>query len=291
MTPKERSGQRINRAVVCDFVRANLGNRLTRRLWLLLIAHMIAGVGFCVSARVLLRLPFPLNEILSAPTLSLAFCQSCLLAFWVEMSHTALWRRLLGLGGGLSYFWLLTATWRQDFTLFFALAFTTGIVMVALFVVRFWRIDLRRATDQSTHQNRQGLQFSIRGLMLLTIAVGLLITPAKGLRQMILYSDYGQTTFLLMLSASLAATGLASFWATLGLPRPVARSIALIVMSLCLGWFLCYVYSASTWSEYFLILSIMFLHSLALLGSLLVIRSCGYRLVKRDRNAVAAVSS
>jgi hypothetical protein len=51
-----------------------------------------------------------------------------------------------------------------------------------------------------------------------------------------------------------------------------------ILMSVALGWFFSYTLGED-WETYFYIMSIMFLQSLCLIGSLLAVRSCGYRLV------------
>lgn len=115
--------------------------------------------------------------------------------------------------------------------------------------------------------------------MLFALAVAIVITAAKELREI---DERLPVLFLVTIWAlCFVVTDLAALWATLGISSPVPRSIAVILMSVALGWFFSYTLGEA-WEAYFYIMSIMFMESLCLIGSLLVVRSCGYRLV-RDR--------
>ncbi len=74
------------------------------------------------------------------------------------------------------------------------------------------------------------------------------------------------------------AVGLISLWAALGDARPLRRGPAVFVSSLVLGAFLAV--PATTAGRVYIHL-IMVLYPTALMGSLLIVRSCGYRLVRR----------
>ena len=72
---------------------------------------------------------------------------------------------------------------------------------------------------------------------------------------------------------------------------PIARSVPVVLMPPALDAYVFYAGGSSSWFAYSLILSITLLQTLALLSSLLVVRSCGYRLVRRDKNAATALST
>jgi len=192
------------------------------------------------------------------------------------MSHAAVWERLAGLIAGTLYLEILLWLAIDDDDLRFMTTIATGIVAVVLWLIRLWKAQLVRFLDQPQPGSAEGLQFSIRGLMLFTFAVAVVITAAKGLREV---DERLPVLFLVTIWAlCFVVTDLAALWATLGIASPVPRSIAVILMSLALGWFFSYTLGED-WESYFYIMSIMFLQSLCLIGSLLVVRSCGYRLV------------
>jgi len=248
---------------------------MSMRIWLLFIAHVVAGIVFSVWYAVEGRVPFVVEYILIVPPCALAFCQSCLLAFWATMSHAAVWKRLTGLIGGTVYLEILIVAAIEDELIFMATMATGGVVVV-LWVIRLRKAQLFRFLDQPQPGNAEGLQFSIRGLMLFTFAVAVVINFAKGLREV---DERLPMLFLVTIWAlCFVVTNLAALWAALGIGSPVPRNVAVILMSLALGWFVSYAF-AQPWDTRFYIISMMFLQSLCLIGSLLVIRSCGYRLV------------
>ncbi len=249
---------------------------MSRRILLIFIAHFVAGIAFSLWSAVEGRVPFVLEYILIVPPCALVFCQSCLLAFWAIMSHVAVWKRLTGLIAGNVCLEILIGMAVEDGELSFMTTIATGIIAVVLLVIRLWRARLLRFPAQPQPGNAEGLQFSIRGLMLFTFAVAVVITAAKELREV---DERPPVLFLVTIWAlCFVVTDLAALWATLGIGSPVPRSIAVILMSVSLGWFFSHTLGQD-WETYFYIMSIMFLQSLCLIGSLLAVRTCGYRLV------------
>jgi hypothetical protein len=123
------------------------------------------------------------------------------------------------------------------------------------------------------------LQFTIRGLMIFTLVVAVLITATKHLREA--REVRTDVLFISIWVVCFVATSLASTWATLALGSPYARSTAVLIMSITLGW--CFSYGvAPDWETYVYFMAIMFLQATLLVGSLLVGRSCGYRLVRYE---------
>jgi hypothetical protein len=80
--------------------------------------------------------------------------------------------------------------------------------------------------------------------------------------------------------------GLVSLWAAIGKARPPRRASVVFVLSPMLGAFFAFAARAHN-AGWVYILLIMLLYPAALLGSLLIVRSRGYRLV---RSAVPSAS-
>jgi hypothetical protein len=125
-----------------------------------------------------------------------------------------------------------------------------------------------------------GLRFSIRGLMTFTVAVALLSAGARALR-----ASQGRMIFMSAVwAACFVAVGLICLWAALGDARPQRRWPVVFALSPVLGAFFAYGSGAHEAGRFYIILT-MLLYPAVLVVSLLVVRSCGYRLVGR---AVAA---
>ena len=81
---------------------------------------------------------------------------------------------------------------------------------------------------------------------------------------------------ILIWAICFVAVGLVSLWAALGDARPLRRGPAVFILPPALGAYLA-VFAMGIFP-----VPIMVLYPMALMGSLLVVRSCGYRLVRRD---------
>ena len=147
----------------------------------------------------------------------------------------------------------------------------------SLLVVRWLGVRLTRQPDHSqpSRPEPEGLKFSIRGLMIFTAAVALLCAAARALQA----SPNHRLLLILVWAICFVAVGLVSMWAALGDVRPMRRSLSVFVLSLLLGVFFAFAADAHT-AGWVYILLIMLLYPMALLWSLLVVRSCGYRLVR-----------
>jgi hypothetical protein len=247
-----------------------------RRLGILAAAHVALGLVTGVLAAVELRTPMEFKHILIVPYLASAFCQSFLLSLWGAASQAMLWKRLAGLVAGALY---LEAIAPRDFS-----RECPGICMItiavstaSLLVVKWSGVRLRRQVDpgQPARLEPERLWFSIRGMMLFTAAVALLCAGARALQapQILL-------VMTLVWAMCLVVVGLVALWAALGAPRdaPLRRGPAVFVLSPVLG---AYLALPATPAGRVYILLIMVLYPTALLGSLLIVRSCGYRLVRR----------
>jgi hypothetical protein len=247
------------------------------RLPILAVVHLILGGDTGALASVELRTPFGLGKILIVPFFASALCQAFLLSVCGAVSQAQPWVRLAGLVTVAVYLEALIAFGLREHILGLS-TFTIVVTTATLLVVRWLGIKFTRQDEpgQSAQPQPDGLRFSIRGLMIFTAAVAFLCAGARALR--------ATPTHLLLLifvwALCFVAVGLVSLWAALGDAHPLGRAPVVFVLSPVLGAFFAFAVGAHPAGWIFSVL-IMLLYPAALLGSLLVVRSCGYRLVRR----------
>ena len=249
---------------------------MNHRIWLLVVVHAIAGVALSGWAVQEGSISFVFSEILLVPPFALVFCQSGLLAFWAAMSHGALWRRVVGVITGVVALEFLLA-WvldEDDLTLMPAMA--TGLATAALVIIQRWRSDLLPVRGQPDQYKRHGLQFSIRSLMLLTLGVAVFVTIGKQMRQAGM--DGPSLPLISVWASCFAVSNLAAVWAAMGLCSPWFRCGGALLLSLAIAATFCWCFDAD-WDSWFYVTTVLVLEAVLSLGSLLVVRSCGYRLV------------
>jgi drug/metabolite transporter (DMT)-like permease len=248
------------------------------RIPLLVIGHVIAGIVCFYIAMLQIGTPLASYELALVPFYATLFCQVILLGFWVTFADTAWWKRLAGFTlGGACLECLFNGTVEDNIPLAFVTLFAVGIVLL---IMRLSRLRLRHFPCLPQCQD-QHLRFSIRGLMLLTLIVALLIAGTTGLSS----SVFG---FIFLYIACHIIVGLASIWAALRIRRPVERIAVVIAFAGALASLFAYGYDdmsvrsrfQSTWEYYFCLISTLVLEAVFLIGSFLVVRSCGYRLVR-----------
>jgi hypothetical protein len=246
-----------------------------RRLQILAVAHVALGIVTAVLASVELNTLFDLDHILIVPFFASALCQAFLLSLWGAASQVTPWKRLAGLATGAVYLEaLLIPDLRREFLGISTI--TIAVTTASLVLVRWLGVRLRREVDpgQPARPEAEGLRFSIRGIMIFTAAVALLCAVARALE-----GSRNQLLLILIWAICFVAVGLVSLWAALGNGRPLRRGPAVFVLSPLLGAFFAFAAGAHI-AGWVYILLIMLLYPTALLGSLLIVRSCGYRLVR-----------
>jgi hypothetical protein len=250
-----------------------------RRLRILAVTHLALGVVTGVMAQIELGTLLELREILIVPLFTSALCQSFLLSLWVAASHTKPWKRLAGLGAGAGYLEALLATKLEDEFLGISTV-TIAVTTASLLVVRWLGVRSKRQADpsQPTQPEIEGLKFSIRGLMIFTAAVALLCAVARALQA----SPNRPLLLVVVWAMCFVAVGLVALWAALGNIRPHRRSPVVLVLSPLLGGFFAFAADAH-WAGWVYVVLIMVLYPMALLASLLIVRSCGYRLVREAK--------
>jgi hypothetical protein len=248
-----------------------------RRLRWLATAHATLGLLAGISAPVEVRTPFGLPHLPIVPLFALTFAQVALLASWAVFAPAAVWRRLGGLVVGLACLEVLF-----DLALhaeFFPMpSVAMAVISDSLLVVRGFGVRLHAQDDRTSISLSESWRprFSIRGLMALTTVVALLSTAVRALR-----GSTGPFSLGLMVIRSLCfvAVGLLALRAALGHARPSGRMPIILALSPVLG--AAFAYAADAHHDgWVYILLIMLLYPVLLLGSLLAVRTCGYRLMR-----------
>ena len=218
--------------------------------------------------------PSGLRDLPIVPLLASVLCQAELLSLWATFSRMPPGVRLAGvIAGAASLEGLLAAKVRAEFVGLGAV--TVGVTTTALLLIRALGVRLTRRADphQTDPNGTLGLRFSIRSLMILTAVVAVLSAGSRALLD-------APVRFFLMAALwgiCCVAVGLVALWTTLGDGSPTRRAVPLFALSATLGAFFAAAAQAHQ-AGWFYIILIMLLDSAALLGSLLVVRSAGYRL-------------
>lgn len=250
-----------------------------RRLVWLVTAHLILWLLCAILAPVKVHTPFGLQEILLVPLFAVTFSQVSLLGIWAVFSASRAWYRLLGLVIGTACLEAaLDIALEGEFLLMPTVAM--ALTVVSLLVVRAFGIRLSRLPDDvpSSRQEPQGFRFSIRGLMILTAVVALLSATARSVQ-----GSPGPFRLVLSViwSVCFVAVSLLSIWGAGGLGGSLRRGLPAVAVSPVLGAFFAYAADAQH-DGWVYIITIMLLYPAVLLGSLLIVRSCGYYLVRRS---------
>jgi hypothetical protein len=226
---------------------------------------------------------------------SLVFSQAGLLGLWAAFGKSCAWIRLpctvVGLMG------LSTAIpfaerkdqWLNDFESHYLI---TGLVVgvPALLVFCVLRIlqrsrGLRLVRSPPLHASCEGTQFSIKHLMASTAIVAAIISIRMGLESL-WYNGQGvdKAIIVAVVVPCLLLVELATFWAALGSARSFPRLMIVLPSGFLVGivppfYFL----RGMDWREYALWSGITGLQALLTAATLLVFRSCGWRLCKEPR--------
>jgi hypothetical protein len=248
-----------------------------RRLWGLGAAHLGLGLASRALAPFDVPTPFGLERILVVPLVALALCQALLIALWGAASGASAWTRPAGLVAGAVYLEALLPE-RMRWAFRGTATLTIAVATASLLLARALGVRLARRVDPGPPAGHaaEGFRFSIRGLMLFTAAVARLSAGARAVQATPVIPHLLTAVWAL----GVVAVGLAALRAALGVGRPQRRGWSVLVLAPLLGAFVAVAARAHRAGRVYILL-IMLLYAAALLGSLLVVRRCGYRLTRR----------
>ncbi len=140
---------------------------LNRKTLILVAVHIAVGITVAAAAHLELQRPSVLGRILLVAALAVIFCQSGLVGFWAAMSPVPAWKRTTGLIAGMIVLEMMLLWCRGEFV--FMPTMVTGFVAILLVLLRAFRAGILAVAHPTREFNRRTPQFSIRGLILLTM--------------------------------------------------------------------------------------------------------------------------
>jgi hypothetical protein len=235
--------------------------------------------------------PHPVFAVL----VSLIFSQAGLLGFWAAFGSSRPRGRLLCIVIGLACLSTVIPiaergrAWLNDFQNLLVCGLV--VALPALFVFRILRIlqrkrGLRLVRSPPLQTTSEGFQFSIKHLMATTAIVAAIISIRKGLNSLGYgsqgpFSWFDLAVIVAVIVPCLLLVELATFWASLGLSRPFPRLMVVVPSGFLVGIVPPF-YSSSEmdWRHYMLWSGITGFQALLTAATLLVFRSCGWRLCR-----------
>lgn len=257
------------------------------RIFGLMILHVVFGAAAACSARFGLGPGIGLKDLPIVPCLALNLCQASLLALWFVASSDPLRARLIGIVFGAIYLEVIVPPrLSREFLGISALALVLTLLSLLAVGAMGSRVERRTSWETAVQDPSKGLKLSIGGIMIFTAVVAVLCTLAKALQAS------GPTGFLLtfVLVLCFVAVGLMCIWAMLGKGRPVQRAPVVFIVSPLLGAFFAFAVQAHKEGWVYLLL-IMTLFPAVLLGSLGVVRSCGYQFVGKPADTQVLIAT
>ena len=231
---------------------------------------------------------------------SITIAQMMLLSFWGGFGNGKLGWRLAVVVLGITYaaawsalgLFLSTAA-RQpinnaSFTGYVALLGTaasvnsvTALLIVAgLLAVRRWS-EMRFLPEMNDRATTATVQFSILNILVITTVAAVLFAFMRGARRNA-GTDWQVVPLLALMISTYLIDALCAVWAALGLGRILWRVVLTLTVAALLGPLISI--TANQAPPWWLLLTWSVVSALSIsivLGSLLVVRSCGYRLVPR----------
>jgi hypothetical protein len=260
-----------------------------RRILWLVVAHIVAGLTGAIAAY------FSSPDFLRAAFVGIVFSQTSLLGIWGGLGTNPWWSRLIGVVVGVSYLGLLLEfdPFGLDLETYTVVVLPTTCVVMPLLVVRFFRIALR--LDSSPVVSMGRIQFSIRHLMVLTLAVACLLAIGHSVERFairidetpdgVVWNQLDELVYEWLWPAVLGVLGVLPLWFVLATKQPVVFSVGLVFVGACAGYPVGRFYGDSK----ILAMAVTVTEMMAVVVSLLVVRSCGYRLVRLPARRVSVV--
>jgi hypothetical protein len=211
----------------------------------------------------------------SAFFLAVIFCQAGLIGMWGGLGGGH-WMLRLGAafcGAALLGLVLGLGIGELDHEIYVLTFIATFLVAGPMWIVRVFFARLALAAG-GTASSREGLQFTIKHLMLLTLAVACLTTVGKTLAPYIRGIDL--LTDVVLLGICFVVVALTAVWAMLGLGHPGLRIVPVLSIAAASGWAAAYLIGRTDFGFW---IGTALLEAVFLIASLAAIRTTGLRLV------------
>jgi hypothetical protein len=255
------------------------------RIKLLVIASVVAVILCSGWSAVVTPRGVPFTSYLPVVTmLALVLSQAYFLGFWTALSEASPGTRLVWLGlGTLALEGLFALAAGNEGERLVATTVSIGTAG-ALVAARGGGVRLHRFAGPMPPppptSTPQGLRVSIRTLMVVTLVVALLTAGARSLRELTPLMPLYQVLLMAVFGLCSVALDLTASWAVLGSARPWNRGPILVLLTPILGTYFWYCVGSPPIDIYWNITVCLSIQTILVFGSLLVLRSCGFRFVE-----------
>jgi hypothetical protein len=267
------------------------------KIGLLVAGHVVAGL---LLAWAVYTWAIGISLALAACGLfSLFLAEAALFGIWAALGTTG-WRFLAAVMTPIYLFVVfVTASkgwgWKNlevDVLFFSAFAVPTAVIFLVLCGLRHRRRGFCLIQMGTPSRPPEGLQFTLRHLFILTAIAAALLAVGRGLEHFPATGDGSKTAILFaVVFPYLILIELATLWAALGTGRPLPLLLVVLPIAFVVGaippfYLKTLLRMPSDWKVYLICSSVMGLQATLLAVSLLVIRSCGWRLWKMKSEPV-----
>lgn len=252
---------------------------------LLVAAHLVA-LPVLTSAAFGTSWPNPAGTI----HLSLVFADGGLLGLWAALGTARRWIRLVITGFGMICLFLAAIVAENrpiDFDelamMAVLIAAPTGVVFVVLTALRSGRRALCLTRSRMLPGSSEGLQFTIKHLLIATAVVAVVLSCGKAVQ---VWHASGTTwiemaVVIAVVCPCLVLVELATFWGSLGIGRPLPRLLVVVPTAFVIGLVPPFYFMAGLGTTFFVAWScVTGCQALITAGTLLVVRSSGWRLCR-----------
>ncbi len=262
---------------------------LVNRIAIVVVVHVVALLVLAAALwNVVPRGPKD-GETLAIAYMATGFSQCGLLALWLALGQSSWKQRALTSLLGAVCLWLVSAfayrTWRaSQLAMLSAIIFGSIASLAAvLYVASRWKAGVRLGRQDAESLPSATVQFSLRHLFLFTVVVSIALAGSTLMK--LLLGKVGEIASLALICGVIIAcfvgAVLGVLWASLGqgrLPLRLAIAFALATATGLIPPF----YLQVRLRYYAITLGLTTLAQAITIFSLLVVRSAGYRLVRRE---------
>jgi len=268
------------------------------KIGLLFIGHFIAQV-------VVTLMEFG-QDLRLSPTatayLSLFFAEAGLFGIWGALGPARPTWRFATMLMGLLYLAVLNAvaeTTGHDIGnfVFLLIALPTFAIVVAVILtrLRYGRRRLCLASPGYTKSLSESFQFSLRHLFVFTTVVAIVSALGRFVKAHVVGDSVGWNVVFLtaivgIIIPAFIVVELAVIWAAMGIGRPVRRLPVVLPVSFVLGLVPPLFLEQAGWRRYLFWSAMIGLQATITAASLLVVRSCGWRLVRGEPDGTQEAS-
>jgi hypothetical protein len=258
------------------------------KIGLLVAVHVVVGLLLGWGTwRETARTPvFSSSPIAMFSLFALVLSEAGLIGIWGGLSSTRLLLRIpatcaaTGYVGGIQVTAMRLA---EKFTLFLIIALTSLTILVLLSGLRFSRRKLRLANLANEPIASEGFQFSSRHLLFATTVVAVVLAIGR-VMPTIGSARSKELLVSAILPLCLIMVELTTLWAALGIGRATSRLVVVIPTAFVVGMIPMFLVEPASGGRILVWSVIIGVQAIITAGSLLVIRSNGWRLVRGDRD-------